>query len=565
MKRTIRLPLTLWKTARNLALVTLTVGTALGNASFPDEDGGKKNEISPAAHNHEDHGTAKEGDRQIPDQVTNEHWAYKEIAELLQKYAAKEKLPESRTCSRGELADCLFAVLNRVVEKYEKEGAQAIHRDDLANIAGLHIALEGELSQQRAYQTIRKKVEEILVLVEPEEPEFQYKLGVNGILRGDVTGNSGLPDSGFTPGRKEERLVYRVKPFAYWHPADWLDIHLEGQGYGFSGGDQRSNKISLYQVFVEAKLPGDDRLALKGGRQELNYGSSFILGADSFYNGLSFDAVRLKIKPLKDLTVDLLGGSYAPPWADGVKGNLWGAHATYAASKDAAIEAYFFRDTGSDNHHKGEYRDTYGLRSTSTLGPLTLEFEPVFQSGKVFNPDTGANEDINAYGGHIDLAGEAKPGGFKNTIFLSYAVGSGDNDGSRREFSNPNNDSSLVGDMGVIGDLSGVDAGDSHASGIQAFTLGWGIDLFDNINFSATGRKFMANAVPDGLSRNLGVETDFTLTYKINKDFSAIIGYDHFYTGKFFRDASGSARGIDYGYAMLVFNLDKTKRKALKI
>ena len=169
---------------------------------------------------------------------------------------------------------------------------------------------------------------------------------------------------------------------------------------------------------------------------------------------------------------------------------------------------------------------------------------------------------------HIDLTGEAKLASFKNTLFLSYAVGSGDNDAAngigsgRKEFRHANNESSLVGDMGLL-DLSGVDAGDSHASGIQAFTLGWGIELADNINFSATGRKFLANAVPSGLSRRIGVEADFTLTYNINKDFSAIIGYDHFFTGKFFRDATGSDRDIDYGYAMLVFNLDKTKRKAL--
>jgi hypothetical protein len=563
MKRTIRLPGTLWKTATTLALVALTCGTALGNPSPADCGGGEKNEILHAAHNHgdhDDHGGTKKGDRQIPDQVTSEHWAYKEITELLQKYSADKELPAGRTYSRGELADCLLAVLNRIVERYDKEGAQAIQKDDLENIAGLQTALEGELSQQGAYQTIRKSVEEILVLVEYEAPAFQYKFGVNGILRSDVVGNFRLPDSSFTPGRREGRIVYRIKPYAYWHPADWLDIHMEGQGYGFDGGSQHTDKFNLYQGFVEAKLPGSDRLALKGGRQEFNYGSSFILGADSFYDGLSFDAVRLRVKPLEDLTVDLLGGSYAAPWADGVKGDLWGAYATYAPSKGSAIEAYLFRDAGSDDHHKGEYRDTYGLRSTSTLGPLTLEFEPVFQSGRLFNPDTGLNEEINAYGGHIDLAGEAKLGGIRNTIFLSYAAGSGDNSG-RKEFGNPNNDNSLVGDMGVIGALSGVDAGGFHASGIQAFTLGWGIDLADNINLTATGRKFMANAVPDGFGRYLGVEADFTLAYNISKDFSAIIGYDHFFTGKFFRDATGSDKGIDYGYAMLVFNLDKTKKR----
>lgn len=506
-------------------------------------------------------------DLSIPEQVTSDHWAYQEIAELLQKYSADKKLPVGKPCSKGELAQCLLAVLNKVSEKYEKEGPQSIRRDDLENIAALHIALEDELSQQGAYRTIRKSVEEILVMVEPEEPAFRYKFGVNGFLRGELGGNLKLSDISHAPGHDSGRLIYRVKPYAYWHPTDWLDIHLEGQGYGFTGEESKnSHDFNLYQGFVEAKIPGNDLLALRGGRQEFSYGTGFIQGADSFYNGQTFDAGRLRVKPLDGLTIDLLGGSYASPWADGVKGDLLGAYATYAPSEDSAIEAYVFRDTGSEARNPGEHLYTYGLRSTSKLGPLALEFEPVFQNGKAFNADTGLNETINAYGGHIDLTGEADLGGFKNTLFLSYAVGSGDQDAAngigsgRKEFRHGNNETSLVGDMGLL-DLSGVDAGDFHASGIQAFTLGWGIEINDNLNFSATGRKFTANAVPDGFSRNIGVEADFTLTYNINKDFSAILGYDHFFTGKFFRDATGSDKDINYGYAMLVFNLDKTKKR----
>jgi len=47
----------------------------------------------------------------------------------------------------------------------------------------------------------------------------------------------------------------------------------------------------------------------------------------------------------------------------------------------------------------------------------------------------------------------------------------------------------------------------------------------------------------------------------MNKDYSLILGFDRFFTGKFFRDASGSDKDINYGYAMLAFNFDKTKRK----
>ena len=545
-------------------LVLLFILLLAAGAAFAHEDKGKKDDAASTVHHHEE-----SGDRQIPEQVTSDHWAYKELSELGEKYEAEKKLPEGTSCSKSELAHCLVAILEKVVEKYDKEGPHAILRDDVERIAVLHKALEGELAKIDGYRTRRKTIEEILVLIEPEAPPFEYKVGVNGFLRGERVDSFRLPDFSFTPGHGEGRFLYRIKPYAYWHPADYLNIHLEGQGYGFLGGSQRHNKFSLYQGFVEANLPGKDWLALKAGRQEFSYGSTFILGSDSFYDGLSFDAFRLRVQPLEPLTVDLLGGRYATPFSDGLKGSLAGGYLTYAPSEDSAIEAYVFRDTGSPDRHSGEHLNIWGLRSMTKLGPLTLEFEPVYESGKVINPTTGANDSISAFGGHIDLTGEAEIGRFKNKFFLSYAIGSGSKDAangitSKKEFRNPNNDTSLVGDMNVVGDLSGVNVGDHHASGMQIYTFGWGIDITERLNFSATGHKFVANNVESGFSRDVGWEADFNLTYAINKDISVILAYDRFLTGKFFRDASGSGRDISYAYAMVVFNFDKTKRKTLK-
>ena len=374
------------------------------------------------------------------------------------------------------------------------------------------------------------------------------------------------------------RLLYRVKPYAYWHPTDYLDVHLEGQGYGFTGEESRkSHEFKLYQGFVEAKLPsrdapGKNLLALKAGRQEFNYGSGFILGSDTFFNGLTFDAARLRVQPslnwFNNLTVDLLGGKYAKPFSDGLKGDLLGAYLTYQPDSGSSIEAYAFRDTGAEEHFSGEHLDTFGYRSTSSAGMFGMEYELAYQSGKLFNGTT--NDNISAYGGHIDLTGEFPIRAFENaydsSVFLSFAIGSGDRnavDGIafNKEFRNGNNDTSLVGDMGVIGDLSGFDAGSQHASGMQVYTLGWGIDFSKKLNFSATGRKFVADKVANGISRDVGVEADFTLTYTHNKDYALIIGYDHFFTGKFFRDAGAGNKDIDYAYALLQFNYDWTKRK----
>ena len=508
-----------------------------------------------------DNGTAL-----IPEQVPCEHWTYKEVKELGEKYSAEKKLPEGETCPKSELCQCLLSIFDKIMEKREKEGGEAIPREDLDRIAALHEALKPELAKYEEYVLRRDTIERILA---NPEVAFESKVGVNGFLRAEGVNNFKLRDISFAPDHSEGRFLYRVKPYAYWHPIDYLDIHLEGQGYGLVGGGEHTGKYSLYQGFVEGKIPDKDWLALKGGRQEFLYGSTFILGTNSFFSGLSFDAGRLRVKPLDSFTIDLLGGRYATPFSNGLRGNLSGGYATYAFSDGNSAEAYMFRDTGSANRHIGDYLEIWGLRDTAKIGPISLEFEPVYESGRVLNPVTGVNDSINAYGGHIDAAVEATLHGYHNKFFLSYGLGTGNKDAANgtkldKEFRNPDNDTSLVGDMHVVGDLSGVNVAGHHASGLQIYTLGWGIDITKKLNFTATVHYFMANGVENGFSRKLGLETDYNITYTINDDFSVILAYDRFFTGEFFRNASGSGKDIDYGYAMLQFNFDKTKLKTPK-
>jgi hypothetical protein len=514
-----------------------------------------------------------EESEQIPDNVTIQHWTCREVAELGKKYGAARKLPdavvmEGKSCSRREVASCLLSVIDNVLEKCEKEGTDAVPMDDLNRIARLCNALKSDLEGIDGYLTRREAIESILA--KPAVTLFLIKTGINGFLRVEGTGDFRLVDFSYAPGHGEGRFLYRMKPYVYWHPTDYLDVHLEGQGYGFTGGSQYYGKYSLYQGFIEGRLPEKALFTLKAGRQEFNYGSAFILGSNTFYDGLVFDAFRLRIQPADALCLDLLGGLYGTPFNNGMKGNLSGVFATYKLSDDNTIEAYGFHDTGSADPHGGEYRDIWGLRGVVEFGPIGIEFEPVFETGKIFNPGNGGNDNISAYGGHVDVSVESTLAGRRNQFVLSYALGSGDREAAddsrfRKEFSNPNNDSFLLGDMNVVGDFSGITVGDFHASGIQDFTLGWGIDITKVLNFTATGHYFLANEVPAGFSKNLGLETDFILTYAISDELSIMCACDHFFTGRFFRDASGNDGDVSYGYVMFQFNLSKTWHRGGKI
>ena len=493
--------------------------------------------------------------------------AVKDLVDLAKKYDATGKLPQSvevegKPCPKADAATCLLAIIEKVLDKSNKEGKDTIAQEDLDKIGALHEALKDELAKHEGYLTLRESIEAFLV--KPEEPPFLYKVGAKGCLRSEWGGNFRLADLSYNPDHAEGRFLYRVLPYSYWHPTDYLDIHLEGQGYGYTGGSQYLGKFSLYQGFIEGRMPDKDVVALKVGRQELVYGSSFILGGNAFFQGLTYDAARLRVKPFDALSVDFLGGWYATPWSDGVKGNLAGGYASYTIKEGTVIEAYILNDIGSPQHHAGEYLDIWGLRGTAKIGPVSFEIEPVYESGRTFNSQTLSNDSITAWGGHADMTVETKLLGSKNTFFASYAYGSGNKDAAngisaRKEFQNPETNTPLTGDMNLIRDLSGADVGDFHASGLQLFNLGWRIDITKELNFSATGRYHYANAVPDGISsRNIGLETDFTLTYAMNDNLSVVAGYDRFFTGGFFRDATGSTKDIDYGYLMLQFDISKS-------
>ena len=156
---------------------------------------------------------AQERQGDIPMKVPKEHWSCKDIAELGAKYGALNKLPDGAFLEKKELVAPLMAVIEKVLEKCELGGREAVPAEDLERIAILHEALKDELAQYEGYQLRREAIE--TMLAKPEVPEFEYKVGVNGFLRGEGTGNFRLPDFSYNPGHREGRFLYRGKPYAY--------------------------------------------------------------------------------------------------------------------------------------------------------------------------------------------------------------------------------------------------------------------------------------------------------------------------------------------------------------
>lgn len=504
----------------------------------------------------------------IPERVEAGHWSCQSIEQLGAQYQAPVKCPAS-VVDRRELAESLMTILGKVAEHCEKGGAVA--EEDRQRLDSLYAALHVELERMAGYTERRDAI--LRILSKPDETQYSLKAGMVGYLRGEGAGRFRVSDASPLPGHREERFVHRIKPYVYWHPEDYIHLHLEGQAYGYRGDSQHFDKGSLYQGFVELNRPGNDQVLIRGGRQEFVYGSAFILGSDSFNDGLSFDGGLIRLKPLSNLTVDLLLGRYARPFSADTNGSVGGVYTMLDLGEGSSLDAYWLKDTGVADRIGGEYLAHAGLRGVWQKGDFTLELEPVFARGRV-RGGSGL-ERTEAYGGHVDASLGADLYGRPGKLQFGYAMGSGSqsaaNGGSTaREFSHPNHDSAVVGDLGLFCDLSGVtvtdaSGNDHHASGLHAFSLGFGVDLTKTVNFSAAGRYFRADAVEPGVSKRLGFETDAALTWATCDYFSLIAGYDRFYPGPYFRDLAGVSRPIQYGYVMATFDVSKSwVRKLVK-
>ncbi len=400
-----------------------------------------------------------------------------------------------------------------------------------------------------------KSPEEAAANDPPDPLKFgPVKLGLDSLVRSETATNFSLGNFSFTPGNDEGRILFRLRPSITVSPSENLSARVEGQWYAYYD-DKDFSLFSLYQGYVEGVLPGVKGVSLKAGRQEFVYGSTFLLGADTFYDGLTFDAAKVSWKPAEKFSLDLFGGQYVQKWSGGIEGKLYGIYATYTPKEAISVDLYGLRDTGGagETHVGGDHEVTYSV-GTRLSGDLvkgvTFEVEPVYQFGRK-NRDGAAHNHIRAYGGHADVTVDPPLGRYPGKFFLSYAYGSGDGDpegGTFTEFHNPNNDTSLIGDMNVIGELSGIVVGDATASGLQVFTAGGGVDLTEKLNLSLDGHYFRANKVPAGFTKEIGIETNLILTCKIKENISVLLSGNRFFTGGFFKDATGSGKDISYAY-----------------
>lgn len=163
--------------------------------------------------------------------------------------------------------------------------------------------------------------------------------------------------------------------------------------------------VQLYQAYVEANEMFGYPVRLRVGRQELAFGSQWLLGvndASSGFWGLSYDAVRLTYAT-DMFSVDAFWAKLAErsPIEEDGDVDLYGVYGSYTGIEDVTLDAYYLlvRDARSLNdtqlgifgewvegvfgvdQYSPTYLHTVGLRGAGELGQFDFEAEVAYQFG----------------------------------------------------------------------------------------------------------------------------------------------------------------------------------------
>lgn len=205
---------------------------------------------------------------------------------------------------------------------------------------------------------------------------------------------------------------------------------------GADGRAVSNDDVEVYQSYVEANNMYGVPLRLRVGRQELSFGSEWLVGTNDtswYFPGLSFDAIRLTYAT-DMFSVDAFAAKLVETLNDFGDNDVdfYGIYGSYLGFEDIVIDAYwmFLRDDRAldvDLH-------TVGLRGAGTVGAFDFDAEAAYQFGDTDVP----NVDINAWATNLE-AGYTFDVSYQPRVFAGFAYlegGDGEDVSFNRLFSN---------------------------------------------------------------------------------------------------------------------------------
>lgn len=306
-----------------------------------------------------------------------------------------------------------------------------------------------------------------------------------------------------------------VDTFDVWG-ADFRSFYPTGVDMAAPGGD-----VNMYQAYIEAKDMYDTALSLRVGRQELVFGSQWLLGrndANAMFTGLSYDALRLTYGTdtftLDAFWAKLAEGGIADEFGDNDV-DLYGIYGSYLAVENWVFDGYwlFVREDGVGTGGFATDSDlhTIGARGAGVCGAFDFELEAAFQFGDV---DSGPDWDgwaANFVGGYtFDVS-------YQPRLFLGAAFfegGDGTDNGFNRLFSNYE-----------------YVAGVTTTELSNAWLVDIGIMLHPTESTMVMGQLtyLEADEVMSGTDDELGMQLILLGVYNYSDDLQFEIGYAHLF------------------------------------
>lgn len=312
-----------------------------------------------------------------------------------------------------------------------------------------------------------------------------------------------------------------------------------------------AGEVSIYQAYIEARNMWGTDLHMRVGRQELAFGSQWLLGVNdtaASFTGLSYDALRLTYGN-EDYSIDLFAAKLAESGFDiGEKDtNLYGLYASLNGGvladvlEDTVFDAYYLwlNDDGpaAAQFFRGRLMDihTVGLRMGGSANSFDYEVEGAYQWGYVGR--NGARDlDYSNWAVNTEL-GYTFDVNTTPRIYAGFAYFSG----------NDTQDLLRKGDLSFNRLFSNWEYSEfienTELSNAYIFRLGGSLNPTEELTLSLASAMFLIDDTADlrrglfgrrstGAPAREGVELGLYADYQYSEDLVFRAGYAHLFTLK---------------------------------
>ncbi len=373
------------------------------------------------------------------------------------------------------------------------------------------------------------------------------EVGGKLVVRGDYWRMDKLGNSSFV----EQRTLLNVK-------ADFtndVSTFIELDSYGDWGQNFRSNyltgidgrgaaDVNLYQAYINVKNLWGTPLSLRVGRQELVFGSKFLLGNNTtlpLARGLSFDGIRLTFA--NDMfKADAFAAKLNESFQNFGKGDvdLYGVYGSYIGIEDVTLDAYWLYIQDSTVVDKYIDIHTFGLRGAGTISGIDFDAEVAYQLGSVDGQPSAcplgfgeADVKYGTFGANAEV-GYTFDMAWQPRVFGKFAYfGGGDPD--RCKWSN---DRTLPFNR-LFSDMSYSPFLDTNKNLSNLFYYGVGVQVMPTecVSLKLTG-AFLDMDVTNHEQGSYGWEVGGAGTYHYSEDLAFSAGYSHFFGSDRDKDSS---------------------------